>query len=176
MWSLRARLMLAVFTLTLVAITGSDFAAHRALKNFLISQLDDQLVTISDSSMMRLDRAGIDLIARPPHQVERLGGDPDLEEPRLLRRAMGMGRNGRELVAGVERLDDFARSLRYALEKGVFISISPDAHQIDGIDDIQYGVAVAQKAMVTKENNLSSFSLLQFENYLAQIRKIKINL
>ena len=81
-----------------------------------------------------------------------------------------------ELNAHPSRLDIDWRHIGYALEKGVFISINPDAHQIDGIKDIQYGVAIAQKAMVTKENNLSSFSLLQFENYLAQIRKIKFGL
>jgi len=59
-WSLRARLMLATFSLALIAIAGSDFAAHVALKNFLVSQLDKQLTSISSTSLMRVDRAGID--------------------------------------------------------------------------------------------------------------------
>ena len=91
MWSLRARLMLAVFTLTLVAIAGSDFAAHRALKNFLISQLDDQLISISDSSMMRLDRAGIDPNMDENmddgssfHRVRPLGSVPTMAQVTLL--------------------------------------------------------------------------------------------
>jgi len=59
-WSLRARLMLATFSLALLAIASSDFAAHAALKNFLVSQLDKQLRDISSTSLMRVDRAGID--------------------------------------------------------------------------------------------------------------------
>ena len=47
------------FTLALVAIAGSDFAAHVALKNYLVGQLDNQLDNISGRSIMRLDRAGI---------------------------------------------------------------------------------------------------------------------
>jgi DNA polymerase (family 10) len=78
-----------------------------------------------------------------------------------------------ELNAHPSRLDIDWRHINYAIEKGALISINPDAHQIDGFDDIQYGVAVAQKAMVTKENNLSCFNLVQFENYLSQIRKLK---
>jgi DNA polymerase (family 10) len=49
----------------------------------------------------------------------------------------------------------------------VLISIDPDAHSIEGFDDIHYGVLVAQKAMVTKEQNLSSFSLKEFEAFYA---------
>jgi DNA polymerase (family 10) len=78
-----------------------------------------------------------------------------------------------ELNAHPSRLDIDWRHISYALEKGVLISINPDAHQIEGIEDTNYGVWVAQKAMVTKANNLSSFSLVEFENYLSQIRKLK---
>jgi len=58
-WSLRIRLMIVTFTLALIAIAGSDFAAHVALKNYLVGQLDNQLDNISGRSIMRLDRAGI---------------------------------------------------------------------------------------------------------------------
>lgn len=72
-----------------------------------------------------------------------------------------------ELNAHPRRLDMDWRWIRYAIEMGVLISIDPDAHYIHGFDDIRYGVLSAQKAGLTKENNLSSFSLPQFESYLA---------
>ncbi len=59
------------------------------------------------------------------------------------------------------------------LEKDVFISLDPDAHVTDGLDDTLYGVLVAQKAMLTKEKNLSSFSLTEIETYLANRKKLK---
>lgn len=71
-----------------------------------------------------------------------------------------------ELNAHPSRLDIDWRHIDYALEKNVLISIDPDAHFIEGFDDIKYGVLVAQKAMVQKENNLSSFSLADFEKFL----------
>ncbi|MEO6000816.1 MAG: PHP domain-containing protein [Chitinophagaceae bacterium] len=78
-----------------------------------------------------------------------------------------------ELNAHPRRLDMDWRWIDYAIEKGVLISIDPDAHYIHGFGDVKYGVLSAQKAGLTKENNLSSFSLEAFENYLASIRKAK---
>ena len=72
-----------------------------------------------------------------------------------------------ELNAHPSRLDIDWRHIEYALEKNVLISIDPDAHTTEGFDDIEYGVLSAQKAMVTKEQNLSSFSLKDFETFLA---------
>ncbi len=71
-----------------------------------------------------------------------------------------------ELNAHPNRLDIDWRHIEYALEKNVLISINPDAHFIDGFNDIRYGVLVAQKAMVQKKNNVSSFSLQKFESFL----------
>lgn len=78
-----------------------------------------------------------------------------------------------ELNAHPSRLDIDWRHIQYALEKDVFISIDPDAHVTDGLDDTLYGVLVAQKAMLTKEKNLSSFSLTEIELYLANRKKMK---
>lgn len=76
-----------------------------------------------------------------------------------------------ELNAHSRRLDIDWRWLPYALSKEVLISIDPDAHSIEGIDSIQYGVLAAQKGMLTAGRNLSSFSLQQLEDYLAERKK-----
>ncbi|MCX6316785.1 MAG: PHP domain-containing protein [Bacteroidetes bacterium] len=78
-----------------------------------------------------------------------------------------------ELNAHPRRLDIDWKWISYAIEKGVLISINPDAHALDGYDDIKYGVLAAQKGGLTKVNNLSSFSLKQFEEFLAETRKKK---
>ncbi len=78
-----------------------------------------------------------------------------------------------ELNAHPRRLDIDWRWIDYALEKNVFISIDPDAHSIEGFNDIKYGVLAAQKGGLAKEQNLSSFSLQQFEDYLQKIKKLK---
>lgn len=73
-----------------------------------------------------------------------------------------------ELNAHPRRLDMDWRWINKALDKGVLISIDPDAHYIEGYDDCRYGVLAAQKAGLTKENNLSSFSRDAFEAFLVQ--------
>jgi DNA polymerase (family 10) len=78
-----------------------------------------------------------------------------------------------ELNAHPRRLDIDWRWIDYALEKNVLISIDPDAHSIKGFNDVKYGVLAAQKGGLSKVQNLSSFSLKQFEEYLEKIRKVK---
>ncbi|WP_205510638.1 helix-hairpin-helix domain-containing protein [Longitalea arenae] len=78
-----------------------------------------------------------------------------------------------ELNAHPRRLDIDWRWIDYAIEKGVLISIDPDAHSVEGYDDCRYGVLAAQKGGLTKQQNLSSFTLREFEEYLANRKKVK---
>lgn len=71
-----------------------------------------------------------------------------------------------ELNAHPKRLDIDWRWIDYCLEKNVLISIDPDAHSVNGYNDIRYGVIAAQKAGVTKKHNLSSFSMQDFEDFI----------
>ncbi len=71
-----------------------------------------------------------------------------------------------ELNAHPRRLDIDWRWIDEAIERNVLISIDPDAHSIEGFDDCKYGVLAAQKAGLTKEYNLSSFTLAQFETFV----------
>ena len=80
-----------------------------------------------------------------------------------------------ELNAHPRRLDMDWKWIDYALSKNVLISIDPDAHVIEGFDDIRYGVLAAQKGGLGKANNLSSFGLKEFEQFLTN-RRLKKNL
>jgi DNA polymerase (family X) len=71
-----------------------------------------------------------------------------------------------EINANPRRLDMDYHYIPYALEKGVLLSINPDAHAVATFSDVRYGVLAAQKAGLTKENNLSSFTLNEFEAFL----------
>jgi DNA polymerase (family 10) len=76
-----------------------------------------------------------------------------------------------EINAHPRRLDIDWRWIEYAIEKGVLLSVNPDAHSIEGYKDTYYGVMVAQKGGLQAANNLSSFTLAQFEGFLATQRK-----
>lgn len=76
-----------------------------------------------------------------------------------------------EVNAFPERLDIDWRWIDYALEKGVLLSINSDAHSLDDFQNLKYGVLAAQKGGLTNANNVSSFSLLEFERFLADRKK-----
>jgi DNA polymerase (family 10) len=78
-----------------------------------------------------------------------------------------------ELNAHPRRLDMGWEWIEEAVSKGVLISIDPDAHSLDGFDDVRYGTLVAQKAGLTKDKNLSSFTLKEFEEYLKKRKSLK---
>ena len=71
-----------------------------------------------------------------------------------------------ELNAHPRRLDIDWKWINKALEKNVLISINPDAHSIEGFDDCKFGILVAQKTLLSEEQNLSSFTLDQFEKFI----------
>ncbi len=71
-----------------------------------------------------------------------------------------------EINANPRRLDMRWQWISYALSKNVLLSINPDAHSIPEFENTKYGVLVAQKGMLTAKNNLSSFSLKEFEEFL----------
>jgi DNA polymerase (family 10) len=57
-----------------------------------------------------------------------------------------------EINAHPVRLDLDWRMVRYAKEKGVPIAINPDAHTVEGLKDVRYGVAVARKGWLTRQD------------------------
>ena len=69
---------------------------------------------------------------------------------------------GIEINANPYRLDIDWRWIPYCIEKGVMLSINPDAHQMQGIHDIQYGVKIAQKGGLTATHCLSAKNLEAF--------------
>lgn len=78
-----------------------------------------------------------------------------------------------ELNANPSRLDVDWRHIPKATEQGVMISIDPDAHFIDGLNDIRYGVMVARKALLNPAGNLSSMPLEKFNTFLRNRKQLK---
>ena len=81
-----------------------------------------------------------------------------------------------EINANPHRLDLDWQWINYAIEKGVLLSINPDAHSIEGLSDIKYGVLASQKGGLSPESNLSSLDLAGFEAYLQDIKASKLAL
>src|ERR1700753_1686624 len=64
-----------------------------------------------------------------------------------------------EVNANPLRLDLDWRWHQYALNRGVMLSINPDAHRTEGFLDMKYGVLAARKGGLYKEMCLNAFSL-----------------
>ena len=78
-----------------------------------------------------------------------------------------------EINASPSRLDMDWRWIDYALEKGVLLSVNPDAHSFDDFNCIKYGVLVSQKGGLTKALNVSSMNQKEFETFLQQRKSLK---
>ena len=57
--SLRTRLLVGVLLLSALGFLVSDLVAQNAMQKFLVEQVDDQLLSVADGALMRVDRAGI---------------------------------------------------------------------------------------------------------------------
>lgn len=71
-----------------------------------------------------------------------------------------------EINADPHRLDLDWRLLRQARAAGLRISIGADAHNLAGIRNVEYGVAIARKGWLTREDLLNS---LPVEGFLAHV-------
>ncbi len=77
-----------------------------------------------------------------------------------------------EINAHPKRLDIDWRWVNYALNKGVLLSINPDAHATDGFKDMYYGVCVGRKGGLTKEQTFNTWNVEQVETYFLE-RKLR---
>lgn len=76
-----------------------------------------------------------------------------------------------EINAHPYRLDLDWRWISAAVEKGLRLSINPDAHSIEGYRDMYYGVCVARKGMLTAANTFNALRLEEIEDWFQKRRK-----
>lgn len=72
-----------------------------------------------------------------------------------------------EINANPLRLDLDWRWHRYALEKGVLLSINPDAHRMEGFYDMHYGTLTGRKGGLTAAQCLNAMSLQDISEYFS---------
>lgn len=69
-----------------------------------------------------------------------------------------------EINSHPERLDLDWRFCKVAKEKGVMLSINPDAHSIEGLFDVRYGINIARKGWLGPRDILNTRSTEEVEN------------
>jgi DNA polymerase (family 10) len=71
-----------------------------------------------------------------------------------------------EINANPYRLDMDWSHIPYALQKGVMISVNPDAHSINEIGNIRWGIEAARKGGLTKDMTWNAMPLKKIEAWL----------
>lgn len=83
-----------------------------------------------------------------------------LDERAVLAKAAETG-TAIEINANPHRLDLDWRWVRYAIDLGVKIAISPDAHRLEGLEHFSYGVGIARKGWATSADIINCWRLEQ---------------
>ena len=73
-----------------------------------------------------------------------------------------------EINANPWRLDIDWRWVPYAMEKGVMLSINPDAHEKDGYQDMRYGVIAGRKGGLTSEMTFNALPAEKVAGHFAR--------
>lgn len=94
--------------------------------------------------------------------LKRDGSKVDLNT--VIERAAAAG-TAIEINANPWRLDIDWRYGNKAKEVGLMTAVCPDAHETDGIDDIQYGVRIARKAKFNKERVLNTMGSKEISDW-----------
>ena len=76
-----------------------------------------------------------------------------------------------ELNAAAKRLDLDWRWWPLAKEKGVKCVIDPDAHRVERLQDLWFGIGIARKGWLTKDDVMNCLPLAQMEKALTAKRK-----
>ncbi|MBI4358618.1 MAG: DNA polymerase/3'-5' exonuclease PolX [Candidatus Omnitrophica bacterium] len=71
-----------------------------------------------------------------------------------------------ELNANPHRLDLDWRVCRKAKAQDVRLCINPDAHSVEGLSDVPYGVGIARKGWLERRNILNTMSVSEMEKFL----------
>ncbi len=76
-----------------------------------------------------------------------------------------------EINSNPYRLDLSWEWANYAYEQGALLAINPDAHRLDGLKHLEYGIAVARKAALPPQALINSFSLENIEKLFTRKQK-----
>ncbi len=76
-----------------------------------------------------------------------------------------------ELNAHPYRLDLDWRWIHYAISRGVMISVNPDAHSVDGLANMYYGVCIGRKGYLTASDTLNCLGVNEITAFFQQSKK-----
>ena len=141
----------------------------------ILSQFDYVVASVHANLTMDLDKAMPRLIRAIENPYTSILGHPTgrlllsrpgypLNTHKILDACLANGVSI-ELNASPYRLDLDWRHIYAAMDKGVFVSINPDAHKIEGLKDMKYGVKVGRKGGLLKALTLNALPLNELKSF-----------
>ncbi|HKM57685.1 MAG TPA: DNA polymerase/3'-5' exonuclease PolX [Chthoniobacterales bacterium] len=146
--------ILAQLDYVVASVHASFTLSEKEMTKRIIRAIENRYVTILGHPTGRL------LLAREPYQV-------DLIE--VIKAAAATG-TFIELNANPRRLDLDWRYWKFAKEHGVSCSINPDAHTVRGLQDLWFGILIARKGWLTREDVVNCLPLTQIQKRLTEKR------
>ena len=144
--------------------------------NTLLSEFDYVVASIHSKFKMTEDEATKRIIKALKNKYVTILGHPT---GRLLLQREGYSVNMMEIIAAASdygkaieinahpmRLDLDWRFLKHARDKGVPIFINPDAHSINGLQDVQYGVGIARKGWLEAKDVVNTRTTREIIRFL----------
>tara|TARA_B100000989_G_scaffold66004_1_gene45884 strand:+ start:13907 stop:15679 length:1773 start_codon:yes stop_codon:yes gene_type:complete len=145
--------------------------------DFIVASVHQQLDMPYDAMMDRFKRAienpFTTMIGHPTGRLLLKRGESSLDMNVLIEYA-AQQQTAIEINASPWRLDLDWTWGNKAKQAGLYTSINPDAHSIEGIDDIHYGVRIARKAKFDQARVLNSLSADDFLSWAKKSRNSKL--
>jgi DNA polymerase (family 10) len=124
----------------------------------LHSGLRGDRATVTGRVLQAINNPHVDIIAHPSGRIVGGRGGADYDWDAVFAAAAATG-TALEINAAPERLDLTDETARRALDAGVRLTIDCDAHSIDNLDLMPFGIGVARRAWATAEQVLNTRSL-----------------
>ncbi|MCF7804496.1 MAG: DNA polymerase/3'-5' exonuclease PolX [Candidatus Marinimicrobia bacterium] len=104
------------------------------------------------------------ILGHPTGRLLLARDEYDVDLPAVIE-AAGEAGTAIEINANPRRLDLDWRLGKLAREHGIKTSINPDAHSIDGMSHVRYGVGIARKGWFTKEDVINAWDVEQVREF-----------
>ena len=147
--------ILAQLDYVVASVHASFTLTEKEMTNRVIRAIENRYVTILGHPSGRL------LLSREPYQ---------LDLPEIIKAAAQTG-TIIELNANPRRLDLDWRFWKLARELGVRCAINPDAHSVRGLHDLWFGIQIARKGWLTRQDVVNCLPLNEMKKFLHQKRE-----
>ncbi|MEY3647057.1 MAG: hypothetical protein RL127_1765 [Bacteroidota bacterium] len=139
--------------------------------DYVVASVHAQLVMDQDRAMERLLKAienpYTSILGHPTGRLLLTRAGYPIDTLKILDACRANGVSI-ELNASPYRLDLDWRYIYAAMEKGVYVSINPDAHKIEGLKDMEYGVRVGRKGGLLKSLTLNALPLPEIMKFFSK--------